>query len=215
MDGEQAKKCCGETGVPGLRERKKLRLRQRILQNTLRMLTERGYDETRLSDIAAAVEIGEATFYRYFGSKEDLFTEVTASLMQIPLELADLTGDGSVEDQLRMLCGVAKQASEHRWLLEKCSGTPVAANLLGGRDPASVRATSRFARALEDAQAQGRIASQIDEEILADLFVAMLNSAVLVWARRCESLELQPRLDAVIEVFLHGILAPGTTVSSE
>ncbi len=46
--------------------------RQEILQNAFRLLSERGYVETKMADIAEACGIAKATMYEYFSSKDEL-----------------------------------------------------------------------------------------------------------------------------------------------
>ena len=56
----------------GLRERKKQRTRQTIVEVGIRMFAERGFAETTLVDIAAAAEVAPSTFFNYFSSKLDI-----------------------------------------------------------------------------------------------------------------------------------------------
>ena len=57
---------------PTLRERKRRRTRELLIEAGRRLFEERGYDETTIADIAAAADIGKRTFFAYFDSKEQL-----------------------------------------------------------------------------------------------------------------------------------------------
>jgi len=57
-------------GPVSLRERNKLRLRNQIIEAAVALTTARGIEAVSADDIAAAAEVGRATFFRYFDSKE-------------------------------------------------------------------------------------------------------------------------------------------------
>jgi AcrR family transcriptional regulator len=59
----------------GLRERKKALMRELISDTATLMFLERGFDEVRVSEIAAACDVSEKTIYNYFPTKESLLLD--------------------------------------------------------------------------------------------------------------------------------------------
>jgi AcrR family transcriptional regulator len=56
----------------GLRQRKQQRTRQQLTEAAFRLFTTKGFDATTIDDIVDAVEVSRRTFFRYFGSKEQV-----------------------------------------------------------------------------------------------------------------------------------------------
>ena len=59
------------TGL-SLRERKKLETHLAIQGEALRLFKKQGYEATTVEQIAEAAEVSQTTFFRYFGSKQDV-----------------------------------------------------------------------------------------------------------------------------------------------
>src|SRR2546430_10800565 len=57
-------------------ERRRERTRQELLAAATRVLAEKGLHETKVTDIAAAADVGVGTFYLHFPDKETLFDAV-------------------------------------------------------------------------------------------------------------------------------------------
>ena len=57
-------------------ERRRERTRQELLAAATRVLAEKGVDRTKITDIAAAADVGVGTFYLHFPDKEALFDAV-------------------------------------------------------------------------------------------------------------------------------------------
>jgi AcrR family transcriptional regulator len=70
--------------------------RDRLRAAAFALFEERGYDATTVGDIAEAAGVGRTTFFRAFGSKEDvIFPEHTALLERVRSRLETATAPGA------------------------------------------------------------------------------------------------------------------------
>jgi len=86
----------------GLRERKKQRTREQIIEAAMGLFAERGYQATTIADIAAAADVAPRTFFSYFPSKEAVvFHNVDRDLDALASALRDRPAGETVYDALR------------------------------------------------------------------------------------------------------------------
>ena len=57
----------------GLRESKKVWVRQEIADKAMQLFVTRGFDHVTVAEVAAAADVSEKTVFNYFPTKEDLF----------------------------------------------------------------------------------------------------------------------------------------------
>jgi TetR/AcrR family transcriptional regulator, regulator of mycofactocin system len=86
----------------GLRERKKQRTREQIIEAAMGLFAERGYHATTIADIATAADVAPRTFFSYFPSKEAVvFHNVDRDLDALASALRDRPAGETVYDALR------------------------------------------------------------------------------------------------------------------
>jgi AcrR family transcriptional regulator len=59
--------------ILGLRERKKLQMRQLISDRAQHLFAKRGFDAVTVAEVARAADVSEVTVFNYFPTKEELF----------------------------------------------------------------------------------------------------------------------------------------------
>jgi AcrR family transcriptional regulator len=71
----------GVSPSPSYAERRKLQLRDEIIDAAFDVFAERGYHDAGVADIAERVGIGSSTFYRHFETKRDLLDAVITTVI--------------------------------------------------------------------------------------------------------------------------------------
>jgi AcrR family transcriptional regulator len=195
----------------GLREQKKQRQREEILQIALALFREHGYDETRVRDIAAGAAVSDATFFNYFGAKELLLDELALAQVELFRETLayQLTRstERSVPERIMetMLIAAAVIAADREFhtVLWTRSNLFHSAGVLRER----THEMYRVLRALfEQGQQRGEIRADTDPMQLAELLIAIYHFTTINWLVGWwdGSEDLEPRIAAAMEVFLGG-----------
>jgi AcrR family transcriptional regulator len=97
--------------TPGLRERKKAKLRRAIQTAALHLFETRGYEHTTVEQIAEAAETSTTTFYRYFPTKEDVVLDNDAS-PRFEATVATRPADEPLTATIRAAMGAVVAAAE-------------------------------------------------------------------------------------------------------
>src|SRR5215471_11456436 len=172
--------------VPGLRERKKARLRQQIIDTAIRLFRKHGYEKTRVEDIVQVLEISQPTFFRYFPSKDAVLRDVAVrGITCITEQLrSELLSDATTSDRLlRLYVGLARQTEADRPLWQ-------AMVLSGAMDPVrspEVREHEEIAvGVLREILVQGQKRGEITREFpivhLAEFMEGLYKVVVREWA---------------------------------
>jgi AcrR family transcriptional regulator len=145
--------------TPGLRERKKQRTRETIVDVASRLFVEHGYQQTTLARIAEEANVAPSTFFNYFPTKVD----IVFSMLDAVIESARLRITERPEGEAAAQAIVA-------WLTEELPGVeqPYADSIL--RFPMIVAAAPELV-------AEERLRMALLEDVLAAAFARDLGES--------------------------------------
>jgi TetR/AcrR family transcriptional regulator, cholesterol catabolism regulator len=199
----------GNGQVAGLRERKKARLRQQIVETSLHLFRQRGYENTRIDDIVQTLEISQPTFFRYFPSKEAVLREVgrRAFARQAESLRSELSCKATTEQRLRRFyetLGNVTEVGRPLWQAVILAGAmdPVRSPELRGAEAATV---SLLRDIIEEGQKAGEITNDFPVVHLAEFMEGLFNTVVRQWAVDLTGPhKLTERVRNAVEFFLRG-----------
>jgi AcrR family transcriptional regulator len=201
-----------KTEETGLRERKKARLRQQIIDTSIRLFRKRGYEHTRVDDIVQILEISQPTFFRYFPSKDAVLREVGRrgfACIKEHLE-TELTNGASTSERLRrMYQGMAREVESDRplWRAVVLSGAMDPVRSPEMRRPQEI-AVSLLRDILAEGQKRGEITRAFPVAHLAEFMEGLYSTVVRRWAVDLTGPhDLSERVHSAIEFFLRGVQA--------
>jgi AcrR family transcriptional regulator len=194
----------------GLRERKKARTRQGIVDAALEIFRERGYEKTTVEEIVRRVEISQPTFYKYFGSKDAVLREVAGGMLREWAQEAEAAarreGESTGSALRRIFETLASTMLEDRALWQ-CIVLADALNPMRAPEQrdADRDATRGIAAILLRGQRGGEITQRFSAERLAENLIAMQIMDCLCWgADMLGDRSLEEVLAENLEFFLRG-----------
>jgi AcrR family transcriptional regulator len=160
----------------GLRERKRQSQRAAIIENSIALFKERGFEAAAVSDIAARCQISQATFFNYFSAKEAVLGHWACG--QLEAALAGATGatdsgTGTVRPAIRRFArALAAEVERDRtfaafvWPRVRLGQLPVPASAVP---------------LIEGAQVQGELRRDVPAAELGRLLVGAAASTIARW----------------------------------
>jgi AcrR family transcriptional regulator len=196
--------------MTGLRDRKKLRLRETLVETAIRLFEERGIDGTSIDDIAEATDVSRATVFNYFPYKEAILVEIGAMLVSDIAAHAALHRRRSVRQALYDLAdGIATIAERHPGV------APYIAREMTHPDPTRRRYAAErmqypqlYESVLDGLDAAGQLRSRARRSSYARQLVDLATGALVRAGDDFPIEELRTELRANVDLFLDGGVAP-------
>jgi len=183
---------------------------QQILEAAIQVISERGFYQARVAEIAESAGVADGTVYLYFENKEQILMAAIDSAFDRFLERAraELAGELEPREQLRRLARLHLQSlGEHRSL----------ALLFQTELRQSARFLSQFSHrrlieyfdliraAIRQGQTSGVFRTDIPEKIAANCFFGALDEMVTSWVLSEHDYALGGAADAIVDLILIGM----------
>ena len=200
----------------GLRERKKQRQREAIIDAAVSLFRERGFDQTRIQDILERADISLGTFYNYFPGKDAVLDAYGAGVIGSYVELAreELEGqDQPVAERVRALvraCGEAFSADPAFMTVVAMRSRAFAGR---GELPAELPPIyTVLSELFREGQERSEIRADIPPLELAQIYSGIFMYTAVSWLAgrqskprtRRDKAKLEDRLMRAFDVFLDG-----------
>jgi len=146
---------------------------QAILDATLELLAEMGFQAMSIEQVAARAAVGKKTIYRRWSSKESLVSEAIRSI-QADMPVID---SGRLRDDLISMYRAAWQSLQSRPLIRplylrlvsECDANPAVFQVFISQ--LALPRFQQFTQMVERAQARGEIRQDLDLQLVTDLLI--------------------------------------------
>jgi AcrR family transcriptional regulator len=195
----------------GLRERKKQETRRLLAEVATRLFAERGFDDVKVADIAAAANVSQKTVFNYFATKEDLVLkgreEVETELIRAVREREP--GESALSAVRRHALAVAERMralpAEHRNAFRKVVATVPSVH--ARMRQMSLRSEDELARVL--ATETGAAASDARPRIVASVIGVLTRLAFGMTgsqdSRRRSHVDIVSSINGAFDLLEHGL----------
>ena len=154
-------------------------LRERIMQSAMENFSKKGFDRTRMEDIAAAAGLAKGTLYLYFKDKEDLFYAICDhNLEELRKQLSRLFNrkENVLPDAERFYDEYRKRSlgSDTIWfeMIAVSTRTPRLRKILAENQSKVYRVVKEF---LKTQIERGFLREDIKADIVASALIALYN----------------------------------------
>ncbi len=193
------------------RERRKLELRERVIEVAKTLFTEQGFQETRVAEICERADIAQKTFFNHFPTKLHLLRELAhAGIAQLLVEMeAICKAELSTRERVFQLFDTVAEHMEAAGPRNRELVTEIVHAISAEPDDRSDQArqlSSGFDAIVEAGVAQGDVTRRHDIEALAELLLGAYYVLIFNYAN-LEGFPVRKRAHAAARVVSDALAA--------
>ena len=190
--------------------------RQDLLDAALTIFSQKGYEATRLEDIAQAAGVTRGAIYHHFGSKADLFIALVEDASQLgntTIEQALAKGGSFIDITTRILVSTLSLLESNRRFREVMAlslfmtgASPELENLQKKRYQEAQTLVEEIRGFFQAGIQQGELRPDLDPQIVARAFLAYQNGLALLWISNQDAFSIRESAPGLADLFLRGIV---------
>lgn len=189
--------------------------RRKLLEAALEVFSQKGYDATRLEDIAKAAGMTRGAIYHHFAGKNELFYALFEEASETGLQAVQQAiseGGSFLEIARRVLIyslELLQKNSHYRRVsalyLFKASSSPELADFQRQRAQDMQQQVDLVSGFFKTALEQGAVRADLDPRVASQAFLAYQSGLMLVWLLNPSLISVEEDAAALAEVFIQGI----------
>jgi AcrR family transcriptional regulator len=197
------------------------RMRARLLAAAREVFERDGFLDARVTDISAAAGVAHGSFYTYFGSKTEIFRALLAATMdELYASLGGDTAPGGdaagadrpkravsrIDRANRRFVAMYRENTALMALFEQVTTFDPEVRAL--RQAARERMVGRVRHSIEQMQADGLVAPDLDAAYSAHALVAMVNGLVHYWLVLGAEFDEEPLVETMTRLWAQALGLP-------
>jgi AcrR family transcriptional regulator len=196
-----------------LREYKKRQKRERLLNASLELFREKGFEQTKVSDITQAAGVAKGTFFNYFPTKERVLLalgeQMLGKLGQVSANdiFQQTTTRGKVK---AMFHALATGLDSDRELVKEMVYRGLRLPDLVDNSRAQLDFRAMLVLLIEQGKRKGEIIQTTDAAFVADALYTLYFQQIVTWCSRDFETSLPDQLDRTVDLIFDGISEPKT-----
>ena len=196
-----------------VRQARAAETRKRIVAAAKKLITENGFENVSIEDIAKEAEVSTGSFYTYFKKKEDVVEELNQLSFYRLAEITNEMKDKGLDDRLKYYCRQFLAEIERvgieicrQWIRNNI--TPVSMEISGKETTKYNHDYLAMKSLLEEGISRGELAADTPVDEMAFFINAQLYGLMVAWCMTDASVVGSDRTDAFCETVMKPALMP-------
>lgn len=164
-------------------QKRQLETRERIFRVAMELFAQKGFDQTTVSEITEAADIGKGTFFTYFPNKEAIFRRPGEISMELMSQSArdDITAGKSMAITLtNILCASASWHEENKSITRQMSRSSISFSL--GEKSSKGKLMGLLEEIIKIGQQKGEFKTNHDAHDTALVLTGVYFTVIAFWA---------------------------------